>query len=64
MAFRERIFHNIEKHENHYNGKRWPKKLQTAKQTKGYVQYKILVVFTIMTGAGGGGVPGQLLTIL
>ena len=27
------IFHNIEKHENHEIGKKWPETLQTTKQT-------------------------------
>ena len=35
----ERIFHNIEKHENLYNGKKWPKKLQTTKQTHKIIKF-------------------------
>ena len=34
----ERIFHNIEKHENNYNGKKWPK-LQTTKQTNKIIKF-------------------------
>ena len=34
MAWRleGRIFHNIEKRENHKNGKKWPKTLKITKQ--------------------------------
>ena len=35
----ERTFHNIEKHENQNNGKKWPKKLQTTKQTKKIIKF-------------------------
>ena len=35
----ERIFHNIEKHENHQNGKKWPKALQMIKQINEIIKF-------------------------
>ena len=35
----EHISHNIEKYENHLNGKKWPKTLQMTKQTNKIIEF-------------------------
>ena len=35
----KRILYNIEKHENHLTGKKWPKRLQTTKQTNKIMKF-------------------------